>query len=93
MIGVWHKGEWLKRDLTQPFYGRVERDCPTTGWFITFINEKSIPLIFMCKGIDVFMDFMVYIFILFCSYYVGYMHIYDMRYVWVLACFYLYVNG
>jgi len=32
--------------------------------FIAFINEKSIPLIFMCKGIDVFMDLMVDMFII-----------------------------
>ncbi len=24
MIGIWHGGEWLKRDLAQPFYGDVE---------------------------------------------------------------------
>jgi len=65
MLGVWHEDEWLKRYLTQPFYGQVERGSPTSGWFIAFINEKSIPLIFMSKGIYVFMDLMAYMFIVF----------------------------
>jgi len=57
MIGIWHEGEWLKRDLAQPFYGRVERGSPISGGFIAFINQKFIPLISMCKCIDVYGDF------------------------------------
>ena len=57
MLGIWHGGEWLKRDLGQPFYGQVERGNPIFSWFISFINEKFIPLISMCKFIDVYVDF------------------------------------
>ena len=31
MLGIWHRGEWLKRDLAQPFYGQVERGNPISG--------------------------------------------------------------
>ena len=57
MLGIWHRGEWLKRDLAQPFYGQVERGSPISNSFIAFINEKFIPLIFMCKCIDVYVGF------------------------------------
>ena len=59
MLGIWNGGEWLKRDMAQPLYGRVERGSPISSWFmfIAFINEKLIPLIFMCKCIDVYVDF------------------------------------
>jgi len=65
MLGILHWSELLKRDLAQSFYGRVEHGSPISSWFITFVNEKSIPLIFMCKGTDVFMDLMVDMFIVF----------------------------
>jgi len=57
IFGIWHEGDWLRRDLAQPIYGLVERGSPITDWLITFINEKFIPLIFMCKCTDVYMDF------------------------------------
>ena len=31
MLGIWHEGEWLKRDLAQPFYGWLERGSPILG--------------------------------------------------------------
>jgi len=40
MLGIWHGGDWLKRDLAQPIYGQVEHGIPITGWVIEFINEK-----------------------------------------------------
>ena len=57
MLGIWHRGDWLKRNLAQPIYGQVERGSPITDWFIAFINEKLTPLIFMCKFTGVYMDF------------------------------------
>lgn len=39
-------GDWLKRVLAQPIYGRVERGSPISGWFIAFINEKNHSLDF-----------------------------------------------
>jgi len=41
MLGIWHESDWLKRDLAQPIYGRVEHGSPIFGWFIEFINEKK----------------------------------------------------
>lgn len=57
MLAIWHEGEWVKRDLAQPFYVWVEHGSPISSWFIAFINEKLIHLIFMCKHIDIYMDF------------------------------------
>ena len=57
MLGIWHKGEWLKRDLGKPIYGQVERGSPISGCFITMINEKFIPFTFMCKCTGVYMNF------------------------------------
>ena len=57
MLGIWHRGHWLKRDLAHPIYGWVERCSPISSWFIAFINEKFISLIFMCKCTNVYMDF------------------------------------
>ena len=65
MFGIWHECDWLKRDLAPPIYGQVECGSPISSWFITFINEKYIHLIFMCKGNDVFMDLMADMFIVF----------------------------
>ena len=31
MLGIWQRGEWLKKDLAQPFYVRVERGSPILG--------------------------------------------------------------
>ena len=67
MLGIWHKGEWLKRDLAKPFYGRVERGSPIFGWFIIFINEIFIPLIFMCKCTDGYVEFMADMLMIFMS--------------------------
>ena len=94
MFGIWNKGEWLKKDLAQPFYGRVERGSSISDWFISLVNEKLIPLIFMCKCIDVYVDFdgwyvygiYVPIMLVICMFY-------DSIYVWLSACFYLYMNG
>ena len=57
MLGIWHKGDWIKRDLAQPIYGRVEHGSTISSWFIAFISEKFIPFISMCKCIDVYVDF------------------------------------
>jgi len=38
MLGIWHRGEWMKRYLAQPFYGLVERGSPISGLdFASFI--------------------------------------------------------
>lgn len=60
MLGVWHEGDWLKRDLAHPIYGQVEHGSPISSRLIALINEKFIPLIFICKCIGVYMDFNAY---------------------------------
>jgi len=67
MLGIYHWGEWVKRDLAQPIYARVERGSPIFDWFIAFINAKFITLIFICKFIDVCVDFMADMFMIFLS--------------------------
>jgi len=57
MLGIWNEGDWLKRDLAKPIYGQVECGSPISSWFITFINDKFIPLIFIGKCIDVYVGF------------------------------------
>ncbi len=59
------RGEWMERELAQPFYGRVECGSPISSWLIAFINKKLIPLIFMCKCTNVYMDFIVDMFMIF----------------------------
>ena len=34
MLGIWHKGDWLKIDLAQPIYGQVEHGSPIPSWFL-----------------------------------------------------------
>ena len=67
MLGIWHWGDWMKRDLDQPIYGQVKCGSPISGRFIAFINEKFIPLIFMCKCTDVYVYSMVDMFMIFLS--------------------------
>ena len=45
----------------------VEHGSSISDWFIAFINEKFIPLIFMFKCNDVYVDFMVDMFMIFLS--------------------------
>jgi len=39
MLGIWHGGEWLKRDLSQPFYGLVEHESPISGLDFTSLMK------------------------------------------------------
>ena len=57
MLGIWNGGDSLKRDLAHLIYHQVECGSPISSWFIAFINEKFIPLISMCKCVDVYVDF------------------------------------
>ena len=34
MLGIWHEGDWLERDLAHPIYGRLERGSPIPGWIL-----------------------------------------------------------
>ena len=63
ILGIWHEGDWLKRDLDKPIYGQGERDSPITSWFIALMNEKFIPSIFICKCVCVYLYIYIYIYI------------------------------
>jgi len=67
MPGIWHRGEWLKRHLAQPVYCRVQCGSPISGLFIAFVNEKFIPLIFMCKCTNIYVDFVADMLMIFLS--------------------------
>jgi len=43
MLGIWHKGERLNRELAQPFYGRVECGSPIPGWILHSLNKRFFP--------------------------------------------------
>ena len=47
MLGIWHGGEWMKRDLAHPFYGQVERGSPITSWIFHHQYEVIYPCISM----------------------------------------------
>lgn len=67
----------MKRDLDLSFYYRVEHGSPISGWFIALIHDKLIPFIFICKCIDIYVEFMDDIFMIFmfllCWFYVCFM--------------------
>ena len=41
MLGIWHEGDWLKRDLAQLIYGWVEHDSPILGWILN--SSTRVP--------------------------------------------------
>jgi len=44
MLGIWHKGEWVKRDLDQPFYGQVEHGSPIPSFEIVSLMKGYLSL-------------------------------------------------
>ena len=46
MLGIWHGGEWIKRDLTQPFYGRVEHGSLILGLDFSSLMNGYFSLYF-----------------------------------------------
>lgn len=90
MLGIWHRDGWLKADWAQPIQGRVERGSPISDQFIAFINEIFIPFVFMCNYIDVYVDFMDDIFMVFilllCWLYVCFMTISMYGYQHAFTC-------
>ena len=59
MLGIWHRGEWLKIYLAQPIYGRVESGSPIPGWFLHSLMRSSFPWNLMSKCTDLYVDPMV----------------------------------
>jgi len=46
MLGIWHGGEWMKRDLAQPFYSQVERGIPILGLDFSSLMKGYFSLYF-----------------------------------------------
>ena len=46
MLGICHRGDWMKIVLAQPINGGVECGSPIPTWFFTFSNDKFISLEF-----------------------------------------------
>jgi len=75
MLGIWHRADWLKRDLAQPIYGWVERGSPMSSWFIAFISEKKNPFPwFSCANVLMYIwilmaDMFIVFLFLFCFFF------------------------
>ena len=59
MIRIWHGGDWLKRDLAQPIYGRVVHGSLIPGWLLYSLIIASSPWYFMYKCTGLYVDCMV----------------------------------
>jgi len=75
MFGIWHRGDWLKRDLAQPIYSRVEHGSPIPGSFLHSLMRNS-SLWFSSVNVLVYMWilWLMYLWYLF-FYYVGYVYV------------------
>ena len=58
MLGIWHKVDWLKENfgLDNLWLGGSWKSH--TYLALAFINKSSSPWYFMCKCIDLYVDFM-----------------------------------
>jgi len=75
MLGIWHRGEWMKRELAQPFHSRVECGSPIQGWIFHSLI-RGYFLGFLCINVLVYMWILWLMYLLyFCCYYVGYKHV------------------
>ena len=61
MLGIWHEGEWLKRDLAQPFYSRVECGSPIPGLDFASLMKVYLSLYFYEYYIGLYVAYMVVI--------------------------------
>ena len=46
MLGIWHRGEWTKRDLVHLFYGRVKHGSPFLGLDFASLISGYLSLYF-----------------------------------------------
>ena len=56
MLGTWHGGESLKRDLAQPFYGQVERGSPILGLDFASLMKVYFSLYFYDYYTSLYVD-------------------------------------
>jgi len=65
MLGIWQGGEWLKRELAQPFYGRVERGSPISSLDFASLMKGYFNLYFYEYQTSLYVDHMVVISLMF----------------------------
>ena len=46
MLGIWHGGEWMKRDSTKPLYGWMEHGSPIPGLVFASLMKCYLSLYF-----------------------------------------------
>ena len=75
MLGIWHRGECLKRDLTQPFYSWVERGSPIPG--LDFVSlMKCYFSWYLYEYYDgLYVVYVVVISLILCPYYASYVYV------------------
>ena len=73
MLGIWHEGEWMKRDLAQRFYALVECGSPipsldfaslVKGYFSLYLYEhyNGFYVVYMVLVSFVFMSLLCWLF-------------------------------
>ena len=65
MLGIWHESDWMKRDLAQLIYGRVERGSPKPGWILHSLIRVPPSWYFMSECIGLYVASMVVVSLLF----------------------------
>ena len=61
MLGIWHRGDWLKRYLAKPIYGQVQCSNPILSFILHSLTRGSF-LGILCVNV------LVYIWILWLMY-------------------------
>ena len=93
MLGIWHGGECLKRDLAQSFYGCVEHGSPILGLDFASLMKGYFSL-YIYENYDglyvVYMDVISLVFLsLLCLIMLFIYMFYDNNHEWLSSCSYL----
>ena len=65
MLRIWHRGEWLKTDLDQPFYFPVEHGSPILGLDFASLMRGYFSLYFYEYYTNLYVDHMIVISLVF----------------------------
>ena len=74
MLGLWHEGEWLKRDLAKRFYGQLESGSSILDLDFVSLMKGYFSLYFY-EHFDYIWSIWLYFHEYFCCYYVGYVRV------------------
>ena len=67
MLGIWNEGEWMERDLAQPFYGQVESGSPIPGLDFASLMKGYFSLYFCEYYEELYVVYMAMISLIFLS--------------------------